>query len=212
MKTKTIVLAGVLAFCAVVLQPLHGADQPSKASSQVGLLDLRNQLMALQDDVSSVVGSLNAVKGSAKKQDELAKAHADLVSRFDTLQNRVETLRSNAVTLKATVNTHYEAWAKELTAMQNASLREKAQDRLTRSQKEFEKISAEANDAKEQLLPFVSEVKDCVIYLNADLSEQAVDSLSSTIWKLGNKSKSVIGRIGDVIEQINDTVKSLPKK
>ena len=211
MKTKTIVLAGLLAFCAVVLQPLYGADQPSK-TSQVGLLDLRNQLMALQNDVSSVVDSLNAVKSSAKKQDELDRAHADLVSRFDTLQNRVETLRSNAVTLKATVKTHYEAWAKELTAMQNASLREKAQDRLTRSQKEFEKISAEANDAKEQLLPFVSEVKDCVIYLNADLSEQAVDSLSGTIWKLGNKSKSVIGRIGDVIDQINDTVKSLPKK
>jgi hypothetical protein len=212
MKTKITVLAGALAFCAAVLQPTDVAGQPAKPGSGVGLLNLRNEFTALQNDVAGVVASLNTVKNSAKKPDELAKATAELGSRFDTLQNRVETLRSNAVTIKATVKAHYESWAKELTSMQNPSLREKAQDRLARSVKQFEKISAQASEAKEELLPFVSEVKDCVIYLNADLSEEAVDTLSGTIWKLGNKAKSVNSEIGDVIDQINETVKSLPQK
>jgi outer membrane murein-binding lipoprotein Lpp len=211
MKNRISILAGALAFGALLFQPLHAAES-AKPASVVSLMDFRNQLNLLQGDIAGIVGSLNLVKSCATKQDELTKAVADLNSRFDRLQNRVETVRSNAVILKATVKAHYEAWAKELTSMQSASLREKAQDRLTRSEKEFEKISAQAAEAKEELLPFVSDIKDCVIYLNADTSDEAVNTLSNTIWKLGNRSRSVSGSITDVIEQIDATVKSLPQR
>jgi hypothetical protein len=152
------------------------------------------------------------VKQSAKNGSDLSKAATELGNRFNALESQVETVRTNATVVRARVKAHYEAWSKELTDMQNANLREKAQDRLSRSQKAFEKIAAEASEAKQEVLPFVSDVKDIVIYLNADLSEDAVDSLSGTIWKLTNRSKSVVGSIGDVIEEIDDTIKSLPKR
>jgi archaellum component FlaC len=212
MKINISVLASALLFGALLLSPKQVTAQSSKPESVVSLTDFRNQLSQLQGDVSATVNSLNAVKGSAKNAADLTKASAELDSRFKTLEAHVETVRTNAILVKARVRAHYEAWSKELTAMQNASLREKAQDRLTRSQKEFDKISAEAADAKEEVLPFVSSVKDIVIYLNADLSEEAVNSLSGTIWKLNNKSKSVIGSIGDVIEEIDSTIKSLPQR
>ena len=96
--------------------------------------------------------------------------------------------------------------------MANAKLREKAQERLTESQKEFDKIVVQATAAKEQVLPFVSAVKDIVIYLGADQSEEAVKTLSGDIWKLSNRSKSVNSSIQDVIGQIDRTIKSLPQK
>jgi len=210
MKFKNTVIASALAFAAaIVLQPRQAPAQPA---STVSLRDFRNQLAQLQGDISAVVNSLNAVKQSGKNQGDLTKAAGELGNRFNTLQTRVETVRTNATIMRARVKSHYEAWSKELTEMQNANLREKAQDRLTRSQKAFEKIAAEANDAKEEVLPFVSDVKDIVIYLNADLSEDAVNTLSGTIWKLTNRSKSVIGSINDVIEEIDNTIKSLPQK
>jgi hypothetical protein len=46
----------------------------------------------------------------------------------------------------------------------------KPQDRLTRAQKAFNEIVEEAAEAKEEVLPFVSDIKNIVIYLNADLS------------------------------------------
>jgi hypothetical protein len=210
MKVKTIALASAIAFSAILSQPQQAVAQ--KPASIVSLMDFRNQLVQLQGDISATVNSLNAVKQSAKKQAELSTAAGELANRFNTLEARVETVRTNATVMKARVKAHYEAWSKELTEMQNASLREKAQDRLTRSEKEFQKISAEAADAKEEVLPFVSDVKDIVIYLNADLSEEAVNSLSNTIWKLTNRSKSVNGSIGDLIEEIDNTVKSLPQR
>ena len=213
MKPKVISTICTLAISGVALlqssQLAAGAEKPG---STVSLADLRNQLAMLQTEVSSVVEGMNAVKESAKKPAELSQAAANLGRSFDALQNRVNTLQTNAVTVKSRVKEHYEAWSKQLTGMSNPNLREKAQERLTESQKQFDKILQEATEAKEELLPFVSSAKDIVIYLNADLSEDAVDTLSGDIWKLGNRAKSVNSSIGDVIEQIDRTIKGLPQR
>ena len=211
MKIQATMLAAICIAGSTVLLSPPAAAQANKPASVVSLTDFKNQLSQLQTEITYTVGSLNAVKASAKKEADLTKAVAELNTRFAMLEKRVETLRTNAIMVKACVKEHYDGWSKELTSMQNASLREKAQDRLSRSQKEFDKIIAQATEAKAEVLPFVSEVKDIVIYLNADMSEQAVDSLSNTIWKLGNRSKSVNGSVGDVIEQIDATAKSLPQ-
>jgi cell division protein ZapA (FtsZ GTPase activity inhibitor) len=184
----------------------------AKPASVVSLADLKSQLSQVQTDIATAVSSLNAVKESAENEAALTKAAAEYDRCYGMLQTRVDTLRTNAVTIKATVKTTYEAWQKELTAMQSAALREKAQARFSESQKEFEKIIAKANEAKEKVLPFVSELKDINIFLAADLSDEAVKSLSNTIWKLGNSSKSVIGSIDEVKQQIDRTIKALPQK
>jgi len=46
---------------------------------------------------------------------------------------------------------------------------------------------------------------------NSPIRHPQVKSLSGTTWKLGNRSKSVVGSIRDVVEQIDRTIKSLPK-
>jgi hypothetical protein len=212
MKIKIISTICILALGAALVQPNPAAAQASKPASTVSLADLKTQFAMLQTEITSAVEALNYVKDSAKKPAELSKAAGILNRSFDALQTRVNTLQTNAVSVKARVKEHYEAWSKQLTAMGNANLREKAQERLTESQKEYDKIVAQATEAKEQVLPFVSAVKDIVIYLGADLSEEAVKSLSSDIWKLGNRSKSVNSSIQDVVEQIDRTIKSLPQK
>ncbi len=212
MKIKITILAGALAVGSAMLVPNRAAAQAAVPASTISLITFRNQLVQLQNEITATASSLNLVKESGKDEAELAKAAAQLDTRFKSLEALVETVRVDAVTVKARVKDHYDAWSKELTAMQNPSLREKAQERLTRSQKEFDKIIAEAGKTKQEVLPFVSDVKDTVIYLNADLSTAAVKSLSNTIWKLANRSKSVNGSIKDLIEQIDETIKSLPKK
>ena len=212
MKPKIISTICTLALGAALLQSTQALAQTEKPASTVSLADMKSQFALLQTDINSAVEALNYVKESAKKPAELNKAAGVLGRAFETMQARVNTLQTNAVSVKARVKEHYEAWSKQLTGMGNANLREKAQERLTESQKEFDKIVVQATEAKEQVLPFVSAVKDVVIYLGADLSDEAVKSLSGDIWKLGNRSKSVNSSIQDVVEQIDRTIKSLPQK
>ena len=57
----------------------------------------------------------------------------------------------------------------------------------------------------------MADLKDINIYLKTDLSNDAVSSLSSTIWKMGDKARSVDGELADVCKQIERTIKKLPK-
>lgn len=211
MKNTIIVRGCALALAAVCLQMAHGAEAPAKGSSTVSLAELKNQLVLLRANLSDTVGALGAVKASAEKSSELTKTATEFQTRFDALESQMATVREQAVTTRARLRQHYDAWEKELQAMQNPSIREKAQGRLSESKEQFGRIVEQANEAKSEVVPFVSELKDIVIYLKADTSEDAVKSLSGTIWKLNNKYKSVNGSIGDVIEEIDKTIKGMPK-
>jgi hypothetical protein len=211
MKSKITIVACALALGTALIQPNQAAAQ-GKPGSVVSLADLRSQLTMLQTYISGAVGTLNKVKESGKDAAALSKAAAEYDQSYNTLQAHMDGVRSNAITIKATVKAHYDAWQKELTAVQSAKLREKAQERFSESQKEFDKIIAKATEAKEAALPFVSQLKDINIYLHADLSEEAVKTLSGDIWKMGSTSKSVNSKIEDVKEQIDRTIKSLPQK
>jgi hypothetical protein len=212
MKLKTTNLICALAIGATLTLPSDTRAQADKPSAPVSLSDLKNQLTLLQDNIKSAVNTLQQVKDSAKNPAALQKAAANFQGRFDSLEAQVEAVRKQAVQVKARSTAHYESWQKELTALQSTAIREKAQARFSESREEFDKIIATAEHAKEVALPFVSELKDIVLYLKADLSEDAVKSLSNTIWKIGNKSRSVIGSIADVNEQIDRTIKSLPQR
>ena len=211
MKNKLMSRGCALVLAAVYIQCVQAAETFVKLSSTVSLAELKNQLALLRANLSDTVGALGAVKASAEKPSELTKTAADFRARFEALESQLATVREQAVTTRARLRQHYDAWDKELQAMQNPTIREKAQGRLSESKEQFGKIVEAANDAKAEVVPFVSELKDIVIYLKADTSEDAVKSLSSTMWKLNNRYKSVNGSIGDVIEEIDKTIKGMPK-
>ena len=209
MKSKVQLLACVLVLGTALMQTQRAAGQETKTST---LADMKGQLTLLQGTITAVVESLEQVKASAKNDGSLLKAIGDFQSRYQALEGQFGTVRAQAVTARARAKDQYETWQKDLATVQNANIREKAQERFTDSKKEFDKIVEKAEKAKERAVPFVADVKDISIYFSADPSADAVKSLSNSIWKLGNKSKSLNGSISDVIEQIDRTLKSLPKK
>jgi hypothetical protein len=212
MKIKITTLAGVLAIGAALIQPGQATAQSEKPNTVVSLNELKSQLARVQDHIATTVSWLEQVKKTSKDPAALKKAATEYSNQFRALDAEVEKTRTMAVHVKARSNEHFESWQKDLSTVQNSKIREKAQERFTEAKEEFSKIIEQASEAKEQVLPFVSELKDIMIYLETDLSDEAVHSLSNTIWKLANRSKSVIGSIQDVNEQIDRTIKELPQK
>ncbi len=95
--------------------------------------------------------------------------------------------------------------------MQNAKMREKAQDRFTATSKQFDRIVEKVAVAKEAFAPVMADLKDINTYFKVDLSQDAVSSLSSTIWKMGSKARSADSKLVDVCEEIDRTVKKMPQ-
>jgi hypothetical protein len=202
-------LAGLMVAGSGLLQQARAADE--KPNAAVSLSKLNSEVYLLRENLNRTMSALEQLKGAAANNGDLTKPYQAFSSAYDEMEKQLASAREHGTAAKARAKEHYEAWQRELTEMQNPALREKAQKRFTAASGEFQKIIDKVAVAKETFAPLAGDLKDINTYLKTDLSNDAVSSLSGTIWKMGNKAKSVDGRLADVNEQIEKTMKKLPQ-
>lgn len=177
----------------------------------VSLSQLNTEIRTLREYLSRTMATLEQVKAAANNNEDLAKPFDAFNDAWTALDGQVAKVRQHGLATKARAKEHWEAWQTELISMQNPKLREKAQKRYSSTTREFEKISQKVAEAKEDSAPLAADLKDINTYLKTDLTKDAVSSLSSAIWKMGNQANSVDGKLADVCKQIERTMHKLPQ-
>jgi hypothetical protein len=196
---------------------LAGAAQHTRAATEekpavvVSLGQLNTEIRTLRENLSRTIAALENVKAAANKNADLSKPFASFSSSWTEFEAQVAKVRQDGIATKARAKEHWEAWHTELVDMQNPKLRDKAEKRYASTTKEFEKISEKVADAKEDFAPLQADLKDVHTYLQTDLSKEAVSSLSSTIWKMGNQAHTVDGKLAEISKQIERTLNKMPQ-
>jgi chromosome segregation ATPase len=181
-------------------------------ASATSLADLKTSLQQLSAQIDATVTALQSLRESAKKSGDM-KNDLDAFSRsYASLEKQLEEARTRAIAMKAKAKEHQEAWAKEVEGIQNPKLREKAGDRLADEKKQFDKIIERSEDLRKVGTPFMADLKDIKTFLDIDPSDKAVSTLSNSIWKLGNQSKTVMSRINALVQQIDKALGTPPAK
>ena len=195
---------------------LAGTTLPVCAASEenptvrVSLSQVNREIQILRKTLSRTIAALDEVKVAANKNADLSVPFETFNKFWSDLEAQTAKVRQHGTATRARAKEHWEAWHAEVTGMQNAKLREKAQKRYAATTKEFEKINEKVADAKEAFAPLAADLKDIHTYLETDLSRDAVSSLSSSIWKMGAQAHTVDGKLADVCNQIDRTMKKLP--
>jgi predicted nucleic acid-binding Zn-ribbon protein len=213
MRTIICLIAGLLVVC--VHPALAATEEKPRAEEKptvtVSLSQLNTELRNLRENLSRTIAALQNVKSAANKNADLSKPFATFSSAWAEFDAQIAKVRQDGIATRARAKEHWEAWHSELINMQNPELREKAEKRYASTTKEFEKISEKVADAKEDFAPLEADLKDVHTYLKTDLSRDAVSSLSSTIWKMGNQAHTVDGELADISKQIERTLSKLPQ-
>ena len=212
--TRGIKFAMSCLFTATVLAWTQqaGAATEEKPTVMVSLSQLNTEIRTLRENLSRTIAALENVKASANKNADLSKPFANFSSAWTEFDAQIAKVRQDGIATKARAKEHWEAWQTELVNMQNPKLRDKAEKRYASTTKEFEKISEIVADAKTDFAPLEADLKDVHTYLKTDLSKDAVSSLSSTIWKMGNQAHTVDGELAEISKQIERTLSKLPQK
>ena len=213
MKTEfnvSLILCAVAGIVAASSQPVCAATE-EKPTVMVSLSQLNTEIRTLRENLSRTIATLENVKAAANKDSDLSKPFANFSGAWTEFEKQVAKVRQDGIATRARAKEHWDAWQTELVDMQNPKLREKAQKRFASTTKEFEKISEKVADAKEDFAPLEADLKDVHTYLQTDLSKEAVSSLSSTIWKMGNQAHTVDGKLADISKQIERTLSKLPQ-
>lgn len=183
-----------------------------QGSTAVDLTALRKSLGDLQAQVSDTTSALEGLKRAGKEGGDLKKNYATFAEKLKTLESSLEKVRAEGTQIRTKTEEHYKAWQNELAKMGNPKLREKALNRYDDAKEEFDQIIVVAEQAKQEIGPFMSDLKDVGTYLKSDLSADALKSLSNSIWKLGNKARAVVGSLQHVSNQISRTLDQLPQE
>jgi predicted nucleic acid-binding Zn-ribbon protein len=207
LSTMTFWLAAVL---VATTQQARAATE-EKPTVKVSLSQLNTELRNLRENLSRTIAALENVKAAANKNADLSKPFDTFSKAWTEFDAQVTKVRQDGIATKARAKEHWEAWHTELVNMQNPKLRDKAEKRYASATKEFEKISEKVADAKQDFAPLEADLKDVHTYLQTDLSKDAVSSLSSTIWKMGNQAHTVDGELADISKQIERTLSKLPQ-
>ncbi len=177
----------------------------------VDLNAVRKGVGELQSSISETAQALDGIKQAAKSRSDLKASYGAFDSQYKKLQKQIETLRAQATQMRTRAAEHYKAWQSELSQMGNPKLREKALNRYEEAKEEFDEIIVIADHAKRELEPFLADLRDVNSYLSADLSADAVKSLSNDIWKLGNKSRAVVASLQHLNGQIGKAMEAQPE-
>jgi len=207
MRLLLCTLAGILA-ASTQHSPAATEEKPTV---MVSLSQLNTEIRTLRENLYRTIAALENVKAAANKDADLSKPFDNFSNAWTEFERQGAKVRQDGIATKARAKEHWEAWHNELVSMQNPDLRQKAEKRYATTTKEFEKISEKVADAKEDFAPLEADLKDVHTYLQTDLSKEAVSSLSSTIWKMGNQAHTVDGKLADISKQIERTLSKLPQ-
>lgn len=182
------------------------AQLATKEASATSLAGLKSSLQQLSAQIGVTVGALQSLKESTAKSGDMKNDLDAFNKNYGILEKQLDEARTGAISMKAKAKEHQEAWEKEVEGLQNPNLREKAADRLADEKKQFEKIIERGEDLRRVGTPFMADLKDIKTFLDIDPSKKAVGTLSNSIWKLGNQSKTVTKRIDALVEQIDKSL------
>lgn len=211
-KLRIVALPIFLMCAAVTLWPHAAISQTTKPSSVVSLATMKSQLTLLRQNVVDTVASLRQITESPDNGPALTGAIKDFSTRVKAMDAQLDIVRKTGLAVRTRTAAHHAAWQQDLVQLQNPDIKEKAQSRLANSKQQFDLIIAAADRAKKEAVPFISDIKDVAIYLDADPSSDALKTLVDTIVNLSNQSRSVIAGLDEVNNQIDSTINVLPGK
>ena len=161
----------------------------------------RNQITLTLEELSR----LN-VKG-VDLRPQFEKFKAELRKMQD--EAKVASERAQAMRSKGTAS--FQAWEMEVQTINNPEIRQEAQKRYERRKKSYQKILSAMEEAREQLVPFMSDLNDINKLLESELTETSVASTKGTIRQANWHGEDVRESLTDVEKELDRVSAELAK-
>jgi len=177
-------------------------DRLIKASGSTvqAVADTKLQLMKTMD----VYNALMADDAKDRK-----KLYSSLQKEMAAADKRRAAIDDEAAKMKAEAKLLFDQWATATTAIDNADLRQRSEERLQATKASYAEIESVGLKAADQYGPFMKDLQDQVTFLGHDLNPSAVASLKPEAAKLNQKAETLMKSIDDTIATANQKIGAL---
>ena len=203
MKTsaKRSLLAAALTLAMVPAPIALGAESADRAalikekiqSLRSGCAQGRNQITLTMEELSRMLAP------GVELRPQFEKFKAELVK----MEEKAASARERATSMKEKGEAFFSDWEQEVRSIQNESIRKEASSRLAKRRKSYSKILSAMQEAKEGLVPFMSDLNDIKTLLDSELTPTSVASTKSLIRKANWHATDVRESLVDVEKELD---------
>ncbi len=211
MKTSfhSITLSALLALALTPAPLAFGADSAEKAAMvKEKIQTLRQECAQGRNQITLTLEALSrlAVQG-VELRPQFEKYKAELAK----MEDKARTARDRAVSMKEKGQAFFSEWEQRTKEIQNEDIRKEAEKRLAKRRKSYGKILSTMEEAKEQLVPLMSDLNDVRKLLESELSTSTVASTKSLIRQANWHGEDVRESLADVEKELDRVAAELSK-
>lgn len=161
-------------------------------NAQTAQQDAQEQFKSALDQLSQLInydgGDLAAQYELVNDQYESSKASAEEV------ESRISAIESVADAL-------FDEWSDEIEQYSSASLKQQSQQKLKKTQRNYQSLIRSMHRAKDRMAPVLSALKDNSLYLKHNLNAQAIGALQGEYKTIKRDVESLVAEMSKAIEQ-----------
>jgi hypothetical protein len=200
-NVKRTLLVAALALAVAPVQTALGADSASQAAVvKEKIQSLRSGCAAGRTQITAALEELNRLMvPGVDLRPQFEKYKAELAK----VQVQAAAARERADSMKAKGQSFFDDWEAQIKTIQNDDIRKEAANRLNKRKKSYDKIIAEMQDAKETLVPFLSDLNDIKTLLDTELTAKSVSSSKSLVRKANRSGADAREALTDVETELD---------
>ena len=142
----------------------------------------------------------------------------DLRAQFDKykselvkMEDKARVTRERSISMKERGQAFFAEWERQTKSIQNEDIRKEAEKRLDKRRKSYGKILSTMEEAKDQFVPFMSDLNDIRKLLEVELSANTVASTKSLIRQANWHGEDVRESLTDVEKELDRVAAELAK-
>lgn len=194
---------GLAALCATLMPGCTTSSSGYKEGDKTG-----DAIKTVQKDIGSVK---TAVDGTITTLDGLvASATTDPRAPFEAFAKSVDKLdaaiaktQKDAEKMRARADGYFQQWETQNASVKSEDIRKLSQERRAKVQETFGKIRSAAQDAKDALPTYQSDLKDLRTALSSDLTVAGINASKDIIQKTKNQGLEAQKNLDKLIDEMN---------
>jgi hypothetical protein len=211
MKTRIqhITFAALLALAMTPATGLRAADSAERAGATKEKIEaLRVESAKIRNQIVLTMESLKRmnVKG-VELRPQFEKFKAELIK----MEEQAKIGRDRAVSMKEKGVTSFQEWEKEVQAINNPDIRKAAEKRYDKRKKSYDRILQQMQEARAELVPFMSDLNDIRKLLDSELTDATVAGTKNTIRSADWHGEDVRESLTDVEKELDRVAADLAK-
>jgi chromosome segregation ATPase len=202
-------LAAVLALTLGPAPVAIAADSAERAAIvKEKIQNLRSESAQWRNQITLTLEELSRLTVSGVElRPQFEKYKAELVK----MEDKAKSARNRADSMKDKGEAFFGEWEQQVKTIQNQDIRKEAEKRLAKRKKSYGKILSTMQEAKEQLVPFMSDLNDVKKLLETELNAGTVASTKSLIRQANWHGEDVRESLSDVEKELDRVAAELAK-